>query len=159
IAQREIVRAQIEAETVISEKNLSGLAAETVRRDIVGQAMARQAAASQDVVNQAVLQAAGQERLAVASGISSSAVREATVANQAAAFEYQHGAGAVEQYRAALERAAAAEVERNINATVLQLTQQTQAAERLAAVESQGAAAAQQAAVQNQAITIALQAG
>lgn len=115
-----------------------------------------QVSAANDAANAEVRRATAEERLAAAAGKSTDAVRQATIANQVAEFAFTHGSVAVDKYRNALEQTTAAEQKREIAGTVLQLNQQADASERLAAAEQKGSAAAHQASIENQAFADAL---
>ena len=112
-----------------------------------------------ELIAKAHLAADAEERLAKAAGMSSAALRQAANDNKVAAFAQEHGATAAARYRVEIERASDAEQRRQINATVLGLTQQADAAERVAAAQGHGAAAAHLATLQNQAFAEALKAG
>ena len=112
-----------------------------------------------ELIAKAHLAADAEERLAKAAGVSSAALRQAANDNKVAAFAQEHGATAAARYRVEIERASDAEQRRQLNATVLGLTQQADAAERVAAAQGHGAAAAHLATLQNQAFAEALKAG
>ena len=112
-----------------------------------------------ELIAKAHLAADAEERLAKAAGVSSAALRQAANDNKVAAFAQEHGATAAARYRVEIERASDAEQRRQINATVLGLTQQADAAERVAAAQGHGAAAAHLATLQNQAFAEALKVG
>lgn len=112
-----------------------------------------------ELIVKAHLAADAEERLAKAAGVSSAALRQAANDNKVAAFAQEHGAAAAARYRVEIERASDAEQRRQLNATVLGLTQQADATERVAAAQGHGAAAAHRATLQNQAFAEALKAG
>ena len=111
------------------------------------------------LIAKAHLEAEAEQRLARAAGISSAALRQAANDNKVAAFEHDHGAAAAARYRVEIERTSTAEQQRQLTATVLGLTQQADAAQRLAAVSGQGAAAVHRVTIENQAFAEALKFG
>ncbi len=104
-------------------------------------------------------QADAEERLANAAGLSAAALRQAANDNKVAEVAHEHGAAAAARYRVQIERLSTAEQTRQLAGTVLALSQQADAAERLAAVSSQGAEAIHKATIENQAFAEALKYG
>jgi phage-related minor tail protein len=130
-----------------------------IASDAQSGAQSQASTAARDAVTQADLNAKAQARLATAAGLSSDAMRKAANDNQVAAFAYQHGGIAVDQYRKAIEAASESERKRELSATVLGLNQSADASERLAAAQKNGALAAHQATLENAAFAVALKAG
>jgi len=119
----------------------------------------KQAEQVAELIAKAHLEADAEERLAKAAGMSSAALRQAANDNKVAAFAHEHGAAAAARYRVEIERASDAEQRRQLVTTIRGLEDQADAAERLAAAQADGTAAAHRVTLENQAFAEALKVG
>jgi hypothetical protein len=163
VEQRGPLRAQLDAEFASRQNPATAGMAKQLGEVARTTAQEEQDTANSDAAMQAIkdatMQADAQDRLARAAGVSSAALKQAAIDNQLAAAAEKYDADTVEQLRQQLERAAAAQNAHEIDAEVLSLNQQADAAQRVADASSRGAGAVRQATIENQAFADALKVG